>query len=72
LATFGERKAGMVGPRWIFLIPNDSLKLQEVFGLKDINELPIVYNIAWYEQKAVIVLLALLSLALLLFHFQAL
>ena len=39
-----------------------ALKLQEVFGLKDINELPIVYNIAWYEQKAVIVLLALLSL----------
>ena len=38
-----------------------ALKLQEVFGLKDINELPIVYNIAWYEQKAVIVLLALLS-----------
>jgi len=33
-----------------------------VFELKDINELPIVYNIAWYEQKAVIVLLALLSL----------
>ena len=39
-----------------------SLKLKEVFGLNDINELPIVYNIAWYEQKAVIVLLALLSL----------
>ena len=39
-----------------------ALKLKEVFGLKDINELPIVYNIAWYEQKAVIVLLALLSL----------
>lgn len=38
------------------------LKLKEVFGLNDINELPIVYNIAWYEQKAVIVLLALLSL----------
>lgn len=36
--------------------------LKEVFGLSDINELPIVYNIAWYEQKAVIVLLALLSL----------
>ena len=33
-----------------------------VFGLADINELPIVYNIAWYEQKAVIVLLALLYL----------
>ncbi|MBM6939559.1 hydroxylamine reductase [Pseudoflavonifractor phocaeensis] len=39
-----------------------ALKLQEVFGLADINDLPIVYNIAWYEQKAVIVLLALLSL----------
>ena len=36
--------------------------LQEAFGLDDINELPISYNIAWYEQKAVIVLLALLSL----------
>ena len=39
-----------------------ALKLKEVFELNDINELPIVYNIAWYEQKAVIVLLALLSL----------
>lgn len=39
-----------------------AMKLQEVFGLEDINKLPIVYNIAWYEQKAVIVLLALLSL----------
>lgn len=39
-----------------------AMKLQEVFGLDDINELPIVYNIAWYEQKAVIVLLALLAL----------
>lgn len=39
-----------------------AMKLKEVFGLNDINELPIVYNIAWYEQKAVIVLLALLSL----------
>jgi hydroxylamine reductase len=39
-----------------------ALKLKEVFGLSDINELPIVYNIAWYEQKAVIVLLALLYL----------
>lgn len=38
------------------------LKLKEVFGLDDINELPIVYNIAWYEQKAVIVLLSLLYL----------
>lgn len=39
-----------------------ALKLKEVFSLNDINELPIAYNIAWYEQKAVIVLLALLSL----------
>ncbi|MFH0894061.1 MAG: hydroxylamine reductase [Bacteroidota bacterium] len=39
-----------------------ALKLKEVFELDDINKLPIVYNIAWYEQKAVIVLLALLSL----------
>lgn len=39
-----------------------AMKLQEIFGLNDINELPIAYNIAWYEQKAVIVLLALLSL----------
>ena len=39
-----------------------ALKLKEVFGLEDINELPLVFNIAWYEQKAVIVLLALLYL----------
>lgn len=39
-----------------------ALKLKEVFGLDDINELPIIYNIAWYEQKAVIVLLFLLYL----------
>lgn len=39
-----------------------ALKLKEVFELRDVNELPIAYNIAWYEQKAVIVLLALLSL----------
>ena len=39
-----------------------ALKLKEVFGLEDINELPIAFNIAWYEQKAVIVLLALLYL----------
>lgn len=39
-----------------------ALKLKEVFGLQDINDLPIIYNIAWYEQKAVIVLLALLHL----------
>jgi hydroxylamine reductase len=41
-----------------------ALKLQEAFGLDDINDLPIVYNIAWYEQKAVLVLLALLSLGI--------
>src|SRR6185503_11074986 len=41
-----------------------ALKLQEVFGLDDINALPISYNIAWYEQKAVIVLLALLHLGI--------
>lgn len=39
-----------------------ALKLKEVFGLDDINDLPIIYNIAWYEQKAVVVLLALLYL----------
>ncbi|MCD3245470.1 hydroxylamine reductase [Clostridium botulinum C] len=39
-----------------------ALKLQEVFGLDDINKLPISYNISWYEQKAVIVLLSLLHL----------
>lgn len=45
-----------------------ALKLKEVFQLNDINELPIVYNIAWYEQKAVIVLLALLSLGVQKIH----
>lgn len=39
-----------------------AMKLKEIFGLNSVNELPIAYNIAWYEQKAVIVLLALLSL----------
>ena len=39
-----------------------ALKLKEIFGLDDVNDLPIAFNIAWYEQKAVIVLLALLSL----------
>lgn len=39
-----------------------ALKLKEVFGLDDVNQLPLAYNIAWYEQKAVIVLLALLYL----------
>lgn len=41
-----------------------ALKLKEIFGLDDVNELPIAYNIAWYEQKAVIVLLALLYLGI--------
>lgn len=41
-----------------------ALKLKEILGLDDINKLPIIYNIAWYEQKAVIVLLALLSLGI--------
>ena len=41
-----------------------AMKLQEIFGLDDINDLPIIYNIAWYEQKAVIVLLELLSLGI--------
>lgn len=45
-----------------------ALKLKEVFGLSDVNELPIAYNIAWYEQKAVIVLLALLSLGVKSIH----
>ena len=39
-----------------------ALKLKEIFGVESVNDLPIVFNIAWYEQKAVIVLLALLSL----------
>lgn len=41
-----------------------ALKLKEIFALEDINDLPIAYNIAWYEQKAVIVLLALLHLGI--------
>jgi len=41
-----------------------ALKLKEVFGLEDINELPISFDIAWYEQKAVAVLLALLFLGI--------
>ena len=41
-----------------------ALKLKEVFGLDDVNQLPIAYNIAWYEQKAIIVLLALLYLGI--------
>lgn len=45
-----------------------AMKLQEIFGLDDINDLPIIYNIAWYEQKAVIVLLALLSLGVKKIH----
>ena len=45
-----------------------ALALKEAFGLDDVNKLPIVYNIAWYEQKAVIVLLALLSLGIKTIH----
>ena len=45
-----------------------ALKLQEVFGLDDVNKLPISYNIDWYEQKAVIVLLSLLHLGVKNFH----
>ena len=45
-----------------------ALKLKEVFELSDINELPIIYNIAWYEQKAVIVLLSLLYLGVKKIH----
>ena len=45
-----------------------ALKLKEIFNLNDINELPIAYNIAWYEQKAVIVLLALLHLGVKKIH----
>ncbi len=45
-----------------------ALKLKEAFGLEDINELPVIYNIAWYEQKAVIVLLALLALGVKKIH----
>ncbi|MCI6102446.1 MAG: hydroxylamine reductase [Prevotella sp.] len=41
-----------------------ALKLKEIFGVESVNQLPIVFNIAWYEQKAVIVLLALLSLGI--------
>ncbi len=47
-----------------------ALKLKEVFGLEDINKLSISYNIAWYEQKAVIVLLALLSLGVKDIHLE--
>ena len=45
-----------------------ALTLKDVFKLEDINDLPIAYNIAWYEQKAVIVLLALLSLGVKKIH----
>ena len=41
-----------------------ALALKDALGLKSVNDLPIVYNIAWYEQKAIIVLLALLSLGI--------
>lgn len=48
-----------------------ALKLKEVFGLDDVNKLPVVYNIAWYEQKAVLVLLALLYLGVKNIHLGA-
>ena len=48
-----------------------ALKLKEIFGAADINDLPIVFNIAWYEQKAVIVLLALLSLGVKNIHIDS-
>lgn len=47
-----------------FSIAVTALKLKELFGVDDINELPVIYNIAWYEQKAVLVLLSLLSLGI--------
>ena len=49
-------------PNFNKLFKRIALKLKEVFELQDINELPIAFNIAWYEQKAVIVLLSLLYL----------
>lgn len=47
-----------------------ALKLKEVFGLDNVNKLPIAYNIVWYEQKAVIVLLALLYLGVKNIHLE--
>ena len=47
-----------------FSIAVTALKLKELFGVDDINDLPVIYNIAWYEQKAVLVLLSLLSLGI--------
>jgi hydroxylamine reductase len=46
-----------------------ALKLKELFHLNDINELPIVYNIAWYEQKAIIVIISLISMGIKNIHF---
>ena len=54
IACFGCRIAVLIRFRDVYK--------RQVFGLDDINDLPIIYNIAWYEQKAVIVLLALLYL----------
>lgn len=48
----------------VYSLAVTALKLKEVFNLDDINELPIIYNIAWYEQKAALVLLALLHLGI--------
>ena len=41
-----------------------ALKLKEIFGAKDVNDLPIAFDIAWYEQKAVVILLSLLHLGI--------
>ena len=61
---YNKLNLGDIGgiPRDSYSLAVIALKLKEVFGLEDINELPIIYNISWYEQKAVIVLLALLYL----------
>lgn len=69
---YGKLPLGSIGPlpRVIdagqcndcYSLVSIAMKLQQIFALKDINELPVVYNIAWYEQKAVTVLLALLAL----------
>ena len=47
-----------------FSIVVTALKLKELFGVDDINDLPVIYNIAWYEQKAVLVLLSLLAIGI--------
>ena len=59
IAAFLRLTSSIIAKLYCFVSPR---KLKEAFGLADINELPISYNIAWYEQKAVIVLLARLNL----------